>query len=82
MPPRYHFHLKAMRQNSTRVGSSGEMDLEYYLPIDDEKHEIDFVVRDEVATFESLRKNDENIGLKVRFCEFWTSLSLFTIPFD
>jgi hypothetical protein len=68
-----------MRQNSTRVGSPGEMDLEYYLPIDDERHDIDFAIRDEVATFEPLRKDDENNELKARFCEIWTSCSQFTI---
>lgn len=72
MPPSYHFRLRAMRQNRTRVGSPGEMDLEYYLPIDDQRHEIDFVIRDEVATFEPLRKDDKNTELKARFCEIWT----------
>jgi hypothetical protein len=54
------------------VGSPGEMDLEYHLPIDDQRHEIDFVIRDEVATFEPLRKDDKNTESKARFCEIWT----------
>ena len=37
MPPRYQFRLKAMRQNSTRVGSPGEMIPDYHLPVDDER---------------------------------------------
>jgi hypothetical protein len=77
MPPRYQFRLKAMRQNSTRVGSPGEMIPDYHLPVDDERHDVGFACRDGDATFEPLRKEDDSTelnGMKARFCELYLFL--------
>lgn len=76
MPPSYQFEfcLKAMRRNSNRAGGSpGEMNLEWRIPVDgQQRHDVGFVYRDEVATFERLCVEDVNIksnGTKAIFCE-------------
>lgn len=68
----YQFCLKAMRQSRNRQGSPGGMIPDFYLPVDGQRHNVDFVYRDEIATFESGPRKGENIklnGTKARFCE-------------
>jgi hypothetical protein len=65
--PHYQFRLKAMRQNSTRVGSPGEMIIEWRLPVDGKRHDVDFVCRDEIATF--VQHTKPSNGTKAKFCE-------------
>jgi hypothetical protein len=76
MPQSYHFCLRAMRQNRNRAGGSpGEMNLEWQIPVDGERHDVDFVYRDGgIATFEQPTKDSNDT--KARFCEFRTSLYL------
>jgi hypothetical protein len=80
MPPSYHFALRAMRQNSNRAGGSpGEMFPDFPIPADGQRHDVDFVYRDEIATFEHVRKQDENIestDTKARFCELYLHILL------
>jgi hypothetical protein len=77
MPPNYHFRLRAMRQNSNRAGGSpGEMFPDYEIPVDGQRHDVDFVYRNEIATFKDVRKEDLDIksnDTKARFCELQTS---------
>jgi hypothetical protein len=59
-----------MRRNSNRAGSSpGEMNLEHHIAVDGERHDVDFVYRDEVATFEPAVNTKPSDGTKARFCE-------------
>lgn len=73
LPQSYDFCLRAMRQNRNRAGGSpGEMSLEWRIPIDGERHDVDFVYRDdnETATFEQNTKPTKpSNGTKARFCE-------------
>ena len=74
MSPSYHFCLKAMRQNSTRAGSPGKIIPAYHLPVDHQRHEVDFVVRENDAVFESHDSHpNEDKNIKARFGECWQS---------
>jgi hypothetical protein len=83
MPPSYQFCLRAMRQNSNRAGGSpGEMFPDYEISVDGQRHDVDFVYRDEIATFKDVRKEDvdnKSNDTIARFCELQTFHPLYSV---